>query len=232
MKKILFIHGFSAKQEDNEYLISYLKKHKNLDVNTFILPGHEDDKVTFVAYHDWLKKSEEQFLKLNSDKVILIGHSMGAVIATHIACKYKIEKLILLSPAYYFGALKQNKEDLKNILFKKEKLDTGFEGFISKMKTVSLRSVMEYYKLSHVGRKDLEKVTCPVLIMHGDKDQIISVESSKDVVNKLKTKRELVIIKGVRHQIFKSKKREQISKYIYYYICGGLIYILNKRKEI
>ena len=31
MKKLLFIHGFSAKKEDNEYFIQYLKKHHNID---------------------------------------------------------------------------------------------------------------------------------------------------------------------------------------------------------
>lgn len=232
MKKVLFIHGFSAKKEDNEYFIKYLKKHKNIKLNTFILPGHSEEKVTYVTYQKWLDKAEKEFLKLNSNKVIIIGHSMGAVIAAHLASKYKISKLILLSPAYYFGSLKQNKEDLKNIIFHKETKDTGFEGVLTKIKTVSIRSALEYYKLSHIGRKDLEKITCPVLIMHGDKDPVISINSSKNIMNKLQTKKEFVKIKDVRHQIFKSEKKKQISKYIYRYICGGLIYFITRKEEI
>ena len=231
MKKVLFIHGFSAKKEDNEYFIQYLKKHHNIDLHTFTLPGHEEDKVTYVSYQKWLDKAEKEFLSLKSKKVILIGHSMGAIIAAHLASMHSVKKLILLSPAYYFGSLKQNEEDLKN-LFKNKKGDTGFEGCFSKMKHVSLRSFMEYIKLSHIGRHDISNITCPVLIMHGDKDPVIRLKSSEYVLKKLKSKKEFVLIKDVRHQLFKSAKKEMISKYIYDYICGGIRYFVHKRKEI
>lgn len=231
MKKVLFIHGFSAKKEDNEYFIQYLKKNHNIDLHTFTLPGHEEDKVTYVSYQKWLDKAEKEFLSLKSKKVILIGHSMGAIIAAHLASMHSVKKLILLSPAYYFGSLKQNEEDLKNI-FKSKKGDTGFEGCFSKMKHVSLRSFMEYIKLSHIGRHDISNITCPVLIMHGDKDPVIRLKSSEYVLKKLKSKKEFVLIKDVRHQLFKSVKKEMISKYIYDYICGGIRYFVHKRKEI
>lgn len=233
MKTVLFIHGFSAKKEDNEYLIQYLKHYRNIKVHTFTLPGHENDKVTFIPYQKWLIKAEEEFLHVKTRNTIIIGHSMGAIIAAHLASKYKVEKLILLSPAYIFGSIKQNQEDIKN-MFKnrKENVETGFEGVMTKMRDVPIKSVMEYYKLSHKGRTDLTKITCPVLVMHGDKDNVISVKSSEYVLNHLKSKKEFVKITGVRHQIFKSQKKEAISEYIYYYICGGLIYLINKRKEI
>lgn len=235
MKAVLFIHGFTAKKEDNKYFIEYLKKFKNITVFYFTLPGHENDTVSYVSYHEWLKESEKQFLEIkkNYKKVILIGHSMGAIIATYLASKYEIHKLVLLSPAYLFGSFEQNKQDLKQIIkMKEQKIETGFEGFFQKMKDVPVKSMVEYHKLSHIGRKDLEKITCPVLVMHGDKDNVISIKSSIFVLEKLNTKKEFVLIKDVRHQIFKSDKKEQISKYIYHYICGGLIYIINKRKEI
>ena len=195
------------------------------------MPGHEEDKVTYVSYQKWLDKAEKEFLSLKSKKVILIGHSMGAIIAAHLASMHSVKKLILLSPAYYFGSLKQNEEDLKNI-FKSKKGDTGFEGCFSKMKHVSLRSFMEYIKLSHIGRHDISNITCPVLIMHGDKDPVIRLKSSEYVLKKLKSKKEFVLIKDVRHQLFKSVKKEMISKYIYDYICGGIRYFVHKRKEI
>lgn len=233
MKTILFIHGFSAKKEDNEYFIKYMKKYKNIKIVTFTLPGHENDEVTYVSYDKWLKKAEQEFLKINSKKIIVIGHSMGAIIAAYLASKYKIHKLILLSPAYIFGSFKQNKEDLKKLLKNRvNHTETGFEGFFKKITTVPVKSMMEYHKLAHIGKNDLEKITCPVLVMHGDKDNVISIKSSEYVLKHLKSKKEFVCIHKVRHQIFKSNKKEQISSYIYYYIQGGLLYMLMKRKEI
>lgn len=231
MRKVLFIHGFSARQEDNDYFIKYLQKHKNIQVNTFVLPGHEKDKIIYTSYKEWLKKAENEFLKLNSKKVILIGHSMGAVIAANLASKYKVKKLILLSPAYYFGSLNQNIKDIKSII-RGNKEDTGFEGLVNKIKNVPLKSFIEYCKLSHLCRKDLEKITCPILIMHGDKDSVIDIKSINYILKHLKTTFDFVCIKDVRHQLFKSNKKKQISIYIYHYICGGLIYMLSKRKEI
>ena len=67
MKKVLFIHGFSAKKEDNEYFIKYLKKHKNIKLNTFILPGHSEEKVTYVTYQKWLDKAEKEFSQIAKD---------------------------------------------------------------------------------------------------------------------------------------------------------------------
>lgn len=233
MKTILFIHGFSAKKEDNEYFIKYMQKYKNIKIFTFTLPGHENNQVTYVPYDKWLQKAEEEFLKIKSNKIIVIGHSMGAIIAAHLASKYKVHKLVLLSPAYIFGSFKQNKEDLGKLLKNRTNhTETGFEGFLKKITKVPVKSMMEYHKLAHIGRNDLEKITCPVLVMHGDKDNVISIKSSEYVLKHLKTRKEFVCIHDVRHQIFKSNKKEQISSYIYYYIQGGFLYMLMKRKEI
>lgn len=61
MRKVLFIHGFSARQEDNDYFIKYLQKHKNIQVNTFVLQGHEKDKIIYTSYKEWLKKQKMNF---------------------------------------------------------------------------------------------------------------------------------------------------------------------------
>jgi len=233
MLTILFIHGFSAKKEDNEYFINYIKNKKGIKIYDFVLPGHEDDKMSYVSYEKWLERAEKEFLKINNNNLILVGHSMGAVIATHLAIKYRVYKLILLSPAYIFGSFGQNVKDVieirKNL---KLKLETGFEGIFQKAVEVPIKSMFEYKKLVHISKNDLGKVSCPVLVMHGDKDNIISIKSSKYVMESLKTRKTFVVIENVRHQIFKSHKKEEISKYIYNYIRGGLIYIFNKKSKL
>ena len=234
-KAVLIVHGFVGSLYDNEYLMNYLEFDHKFDVFAYTLPGHHPcydyQKVNYQTWIDFLNQRIQELINMGYKSVYLIGHSMGAIIAAHLASMHSVKKLILLSPAYYFGSLKQNEEDLKNI-FKSKKGDTGFEGCFSKMKHVSLRSFMEYIKLSHIGRHDISNITCPVLIMHGDKDPVIRLKSSEYVLKKLKSKKEFVLIKDVRHQLFKSAKKEMISKYIYDYICGGIRYFVHKRKEI
>ncbi|MDD3452774.1 MAG: alpha/beta fold hydrolase [Bacilli bacterium] len=237
MKAVLFIHGFSAHSEDNKYFIDQMQKYKDIDIYTFILPGHSDDKMTKVKHQEWLNKSEEEINKLlkNYEKITVVAHSMGCVIAVNLAAKYKeINKLVLLAPGFIFGNIKQNTEDLKKIIKKEIDVDlgTGFEGVLTKIKNIPITNYIQYRILSKNSRKEIDKVTCPTLIMHGNKDNVISIESSNYVYKKLKCKKELVIIKNARHQIFKSKRKKDITDYIYRYIKGGIIYYFIKRKEI
>ena len=112
LKAVLFIHGLSAKKEDNEYFIKRMNDFKNIELFTFTLPGHENDIVTKVTNKEWLDKSEEELQKILTKykKVTIVAHSMGTIIAVNLASKYKeVEKLVLISSAFKFGSFKQNR---------------------------------------------------------------------------------------------------------------------------
>lgn len=237
MKAILFIHGLSAKKEDNEYFIKTMKKYKNIDLYTFTLPGHENDMTTKSTSKEWLDKSEEELKKIirKYKKVTIVAHSMGTIIAINLASKYKeIDKLVLISSAFKFGSFKQNKKDLKNILNHNIDLNlgTGFEGALYKTIHVPLKVKLEYLKLASNNKENINKVKCKTLLLHGDSDNVVSVDSSKYVYDNLNCKKDLTIIKGVRHQIFKSNKKDKITKYIYLFITFNGLYEILKRKEI
>lgn len=237
MKAILFIHGLSAKEEDNRYFLEEMKKYRNLKVYSFVLPGHENDQVTKVKYNEWIKRSEEELeivLKKHK-KVIVVAHSMGCIIATNLASKYKqISKLILLAPAFLYGNFKQNILDLENIITKKvdDEVGHGFEGAFTKFLEVPKSVVLEYRKLARKNMNNIEKITCPTLIMHGLIDNIVPLDSSKMVYDRLKCDKELVWIENTRHQIFKSRKKKEITEYIYRYIAFPFFYKLTNRKVI
>lgn len=225
MRGVLFIHGFSAVEEDNRYLIEYLKK-KHIPVYTFILPGHETKHIGKVPYEKWLdasRKELENVLKKHK-KVDIIGHSMGAAIAAILASEYKqVHKLVLISPAFEVGSFSQNREDFRN-LFKKrgENIETGFEGMFKKAFRVPFSDLKEVKKLGELASSKLESVTCPVLLLHGTLDQIVPFSSSIHAMEKIKSKKHLTVITDVRHQVLKSHKKEQVARYIYKYLQGGL----------
>jgi esterase/lipase len=79
---------------------------------------------------------------------------------------------------------------------------------------------------------NISKVNCPTLVMIGDCDNLVSIKSVKFVYDKLKCKKDLVIINKVRHQIFKSYKKDIITKYIYKFISFKFLYKISKRKMI
>ena len=64
MKAVMFIHGLSAKREDNEYFINKMKEYPNIELFTFTLPGHKNDMTTKSTGKEWLDKSEEELKKI------------------------------------------------------------------------------------------------------------------------------------------------------------------------
>jgi len=237
MKAVMFIHGLSAKKEDNEYFINKISEYKNIRIFSFTLPGHENDVVSKATCKDWLDKSENELKKILKQykEVTIVAHSMGTILAVNLASRYKeVNKLVLISSAFVFGNLKQNKEDLKRIINKQfdKEIGTGFEGVIKKLFTVPKSVMLEYKKLAENNRENIKKITCPTLLLHGDIDNVIAVESSKYVYDNLKCKKDFVLIKNVRHQVFKSSKKEKISIYIYNFIVFNILYEFNKKKEI
>ncbi len=235
-KAVLFIHGFSAMEEDNRVFIEEMQKHKHIDIHTFILPGHGTKRMKKVKYQEWWSAAEKELQQMLKTyiKVTVVGHSMGTILAVNLAAKYsQVEKLVLIAPAYDYGNHEQNAKDIKTY-FKREvnpNIGTGFEGIFHKLLTVPIPSFLEYRKLVKHSRQNIDKVKCPTLILHGMQDNIVPIHSSFYLYSALTCEKYLTLIENVRHQVFKSSRAKQISNYIYEYIIGG-IHFRMKKKDI
>lgn len=219
MKAVLFIHGFSALNEDNLYFIDYLKNHKKIDIYSFTLPGHDKKIMGKVKYIDWEKESIKQIelILKKYNEITLVGHSMGAVLAIKLATMYvQVKQLVLIAPGFKLGNKEQVKIDMKNIISKTvdEKIGTGFEGVFKKFLTVPIPRVIEYKKLVNKNINLIEKVKCPTLVMHGTKDNIVAIKIGIDVYDKLNCIKYFTILENIRHQVFKSIKKKEITEYI------------------
>jgi len=228
MKAILIIHGFADGVYETKYLIEYLNKY--FDVFHFVLPKHDQPVIKDVKYEEWIKKAEDEFLKLKDyKKIIIIGHSMGGVIATYLASKYKVHKLILLAPAFKIGNFKQVKKDV----FKTKKEEDIYNRIFKTLKRIPLKTFIEFLKLINKYKDAPKKVDCNTLILQGLQDEIVPLKSPQYVYDNLKSKKKhLKLIDNVRHKILISEKKEKIFKYIKYYINGGLIWIIMKKSKI
>lgn len=236
-RAVLFIHGFSAKQEDNQIFVGFMEQKKQIDFHTFILPGHEKKRMGKATYQDWIDASIhalEELLKSHS-KVTIVGHSMGTILAIYLAVHYpQVEKLILISPAYYCGNLEQNVKDFKKVIRHEmnPELGTGFEGFLDKLFHVPFFRLLEYRKLAKQNEANIRRVKCPTLVLHGTMDNLVPLHSSLYVYNALTCDKHLTLIEDVRHQVFKNKKAKLIATYVYDYIIGGLHFKMKKRDII
>lgn len=236
-KAVLFLHGFSAKDEDNQVFVDSMQKKNRIDFYTLILPGHDTKRMGKVTNQDWVDASETKLKELlkTYHQITIVGHSMGTILAIYLAVHYpQVEKLVLISPAYIFGNFEQNTRDFKKLLQHEidPNIGTGFEGILYKLFHVPFPRFLEYKKLVKRNKENIKKVACPTLILHGTIDNVIPLHSSLYVYNVLNCEKHLTLLEDVRHQVFKSKKAILISNYIYDYIIGGIHFKIKKKDII
>ncbi len=223
-KAVLLIHGFVGGIYDYDSLPNELELIRSFDVFTFTLPSHEKFIVKDVKYEDWIKAAEKQIEFLIDHKykeIYVIGHSMGGVIATHLANKYKeVKKLVLAAPAFRYFYFKDGKVNLKGFnetiknmpnLFK----DEGKEKVIERIRKTPIPTMLEFTKLVDKYQNDTSKITCPTLIIHGIEDRVVPSEGTEYVHNTLNSKTNILInIKDVTHDCFTKKRKKEVNKLI------------------
>lgn len=219
-KAVLMIHGFAGGTYDHENLANYLQLNKNFDIFQFTLPGH-DRNLSKVTYQQWIDKSEEQvewLIKQGYNKIYLIGHSMGGVIATYLASKYKeVKKLVLAAPAFhYLNVIKDDLNITESIKITPKIIKMyGKDEIVGRLLKLYPNAVVEFMKLIKEYYDYPKDITCPTLLIHGKDDNLVPISSSEYVYESIKSNiKKLVLVESATHDIFKSEKTERINEII------------------
>ena len=226
-KAVLIIHGFVGSLSDNEFLQDYLTYDKSFDVFARTLPGHHNDETyQKVEYTDWINfidKEIETLINHGYKKIYVIGHSMGGILAGYAASKYKeVKKVVFLNAAYTYLNLKQNKVD---ILENKDYKD--YIEVFDRVLHTSIPFFLEFVKLVKEYYKSLWNIESEALVLQSDMDQVIPIETPKEIYDNLKSKKKyLTYLEGERHMVFGSspdnlKRKEEIAEYIRLFLKGG-----------
>ena len=236
-KAILFVHGFVGGIYDYDNFPNELETFRNYDVYTFTLPGHEKHVVKNVKYADWINSAEKQIeflLNHNYKEIYVIGHSMGGVIAAHLAVKYKeVKKLVLVAPAFRYFYFKDGKVNIKGINDTLKRLPSMLkeedkEKVIERIQKTPIPTMLEFTKLVDAYQKDLKNITCPTLTIHGLKDNVVPNEGTDLVYNTIKSKTNLLVnIDKVTHDCFTKERKEEIKTII----TNFLRRLPNNKKE-
>ncbi|MDD3241892.1 MAG: alpha/beta fold hydrolase [Bacilli bacterium] len=233
-RAVLVVHGFTGKLYDNEYLVNLLQLNGRFDVFAFTLPGHDKFRLEKVKKEEWVKSVDDQIkllIKNHYDTIYLVGHSMGGLIVSMLANNYRqIKKVVLIAPALSYFSTDQYKEDLIN--FKETMLDedVNYKNLFIKAFQTSKGSIKEFHQLVDKNNKKILSIKKRILIIHGDKDEVVPLKSSLDAFKNIKYKRKNIkVIKNGRHNILRGKKKEEVSKYIESYLVGGLRWLLMNK---
>lgn len=221
IKAYLLIHGFGGGPFELEALQRRLGKNEAQDliVKSVTLPGHMDTRRALgqSSYKDWLRAVEKAYEDLcqhiEPDHICIIGFSMGGLLASHLATKYEVGKLVTINmPIYYW--------DFKNV----------FSNILNDIKKRELRAVKRYinscfmypmgaliqFKLLHIKtRRCVKKVTCPILVVQAKDDDAVNHKSADYIMRKVQSKhKEVIYFDEGGHGLLMGDKAEEVVEII------------------
>ena len=220
---LLFIHGWLGSSLEWIYQYNYFNSKEHIII--LDLPGFGNSNKPKTKYSiEFFTKHILDFIKLlGYNEIILIGHSLGGIIAQNIIIQKPtlVKKLILISTAATFSQSIKNKITLfwVNLIFK-----LTYKNFLKNIikQIFSIKSENREFKRLYNNtlkipksvvlstfknmtskfnlNKELSKIFQPTLLIYGNKDRIISKSSIKNLGDSIPNS-EIHIIENSPHRV-------------------------------
>lgn len=186
---IVAIHGFGPRRAEELTVLKNAFTSLGYEIHIPTLFDIEDDKD--VNQFDWIKRAQDVVIDLfqQNKEVILIGYSMGGVIASKIAADLPIKKLILLAPAFSYATLNNAINVMQHVVQPDHRSN-------SETPQLPVTFVKTFQEIVDKYKSTITAVVCPTLIIHGDADKVVPVISSKIAIKKMTNNDNALIILG------------------------------------
>jgi esterase/lipase len=236
-KAVLIIHGIAGGTYDEEGLLFDCEQVRDFDVYQFTLPGHNVKSIKHTSREEWIGYSEDRLkylIKSGYKTIYLVGHSMGGVIATYLATKHKeVKKIVLIAPS--FTHIEKEEGGMIGALIKSPELVKAYS--LSEIETritkLPPKAIKEFLELCDIYQYTYRDLTIPVLLMHGSKDQLVPIKSTRTIFPQLQNKHKVyVTVRNYYHDIFNGPKLPAINKEIISFLKKPTFMIKMEKKEI
>ncbi len=178
----LLFHGFTGGPYELQPLADYLQRRGTL-CEVPRLPWHGEDRLDLKSSHwnDWVQAAENHAARMseNYGAFDLVGFSMGGLLASYIAVRYPIRKLVLLNASVLYVSPGGLLEDLRKRL--KARIPLTF----NKWRTTPLRATWQFTRLVKNMKPEISKIKIPTLICQSEWDQVVHPLSAVYIYSKL-----------------------------------------------
>lgn len=176
--KCLIIHGFGGGLYEVEPLAAYLTA-LGYEVVCPVLKGHSLSRkeMSRTDYKDWIASAELELLKSkeSGEEIILIGFSMGGLIAFNLACLHDIKAIVTINtPIFYWNicqVFRNLTEDMAN------KNLNHCRRYLRAKKNSPFLSMIQFLLLLHKTKSRLEQINCPLFIIQAKDDDTVRLKS-------------------------------------------------------
>lgn len=231
---VVFVHGICEHLGRYEYLKDKFNE-AGYNVYRYDARGHgksEGERGHLENFSDFLDDLDilvNMVKRENKNKkLILVGHSMGGLVATAYTCKYsdKVDLLALSGACNVCPKIANPLKFLPYNLLKKiniaNKLGDGVCGDKKVVEAYNNDSlVLKKMSLGLLGnafikgtrfvKRNIKNIKCPVIVMHGEKDGLVVKETGEWTFNNLSVEdKQLRIYSGLFHEIFNELEKDKV----------------------
>ena len=215
---VYLIHGFSNTTYEVKQLAEFLANN-GFHVIANNLPGHGTniDECNKVKYKDWIDKVTQDVAQLASvsEKIYVVGCSMGAVLALYLASIFPLNGCVVGGTVLKFrNQLTVNylvpiihrivKTSNKPIKYSP---NTKFYGYPA----YPLSALNEFRKLIKVVMEKISEITIPTLIIHSNSDYMSSKENMNIVKNSIKSiNKKILVVEKSHHNLFDANPNQSL----------------------
>ena len=237
---VLILHGFTANLDSVRELFGPLGQ-TGLEVSAPLLRGHGQESpehLRGVTWQDWLEDAEQAMNALagNDGRVIVIGHSMGALLALHLAARHPelIDSLVLATPPIRLvsplapGGPLHFLSGLVSMLVDRWDLTPCFADLHNAIipenyRWAPTRSIISLFDLVTATLPVMRDVCAPVLVIHGRSESIVMPESADLVMQAISTppgEKSVVWLEKSDHQVFCDCERHRAVGAVREFVIG------------
>jgi carboxylesterase len=227
----LLVHGFGDTAALMEPMASYLNE-QNIQTKCMDLPGHGTSLQEFarISSEKLIGTVEREYAKLKEShrSVILVGFSMGGLLALQLGTLRQIEGIVTIcAPIFPRGGILGEKA-LKLIAkagaaagINIPKLgitslsDKSLAACLNGYKKYPARSILCLIELMELTRPILKRVTSPMLVVQSHRDDVVWKDSGRHIYNSVGSKeKRFILLENSRHKAPIDRDRRVLFKEI------------------
>jgi carboxylesterase len=218
-KQCVLIHGFTGGPYEIAPLAEALSR-EGFEMEVPSLTGHGQGRKEMLRSNrkDWMDSAEQSCARLfagpkdSNELRVLIGFSMGSLIAAKLANRYDADKLVMISPPLYYPNPKQLLLDGVRFINGTDRgAEKYFKQYSRKIRNTPLRSAWEFRRLVSECAECLSEIHIPTLILQGELDHVVRPRSAQKVYDQIGSDdKEMHYFRQSRHHLILDKEQDQV----------------------
>ncbi|MEJ8547808.1 alpha/beta hydrolase [Brevibacillus borstelensis] len=176
----LVLHGFAGDIRDVLPLANALRS-EGYQVECPTLEGHGLNRrgLANSTRQDWLRSADEAYkrLSLRAGEIIVIGFSMGGLLAINLVNRYPARLLITINTPYAYWDIQQA------LAYLREDFASHSRRYVRGLVKIPFRSMLQFRQLLAETKALLPQVSIPYVLLQSRRDDTVQARSAEHLAS-------------------------------------------------